>query len=199
MAPYSYNPDLPRCGWNAGDGILTRYHDVEWGFPQHDDRLLFEAIVLDGFQAGLSWMTILNKRDNFRAAFYGFNIQTVANFSEDKVEELLQNAGIIRNRAKIKAAISNAQATLAVQKEFGSLDAYLWCFTEGRTINNQWESLNQIPAKTELSDRISKDMIQRGYKFCGSTIVYAFLQSTGVVNDHIMSCFRHAELTHLCK
>lgn len=199
MDTYSYKPDLPRCGWNSGDGILTRYHDIEWGYPQHDDRLLFEAIVLDGFQAGLSWMTILNKRENFRAAFDGFDIQTVANYPEDKVEELILNAGIIRNRSKIKAAISNAQATLAVQQEFGSLDVYLWHFTEGQTIDNKWETMSQIPAKTELSDRVSKDMIQRGYKFCGSTIVYAFLQSIGVVNDHIVSCFRHAELSRLCK
>lgn len=199
MDSYRYNPDLIRCGWNSGDGILTRYHDVEWGFPQHDDTLLFEAIVLDGFQAGLSWMTILNKRENFRAAFDGFDIETVANYSEGKVQELLLNSGIIRNQAKIRSAIGNAQATLEVQKEFDSLDAYLWHFTDGKSIVNQWKLLSQIPAKTELSDRISKDMIRRGYKFCGSTIVYAFLQSTGVINDHIVSCFRHAEITSLCK
>lgn len=196
---YIYDPALSRCGWNSGEGILTRYHDVEWGFPQHHDRFLFEAIVLDGMQAGLSWMTILNKRENFRAAFDGFDINQVADYSDAKVEELLQNSGIIRNRAKIRAAIGNARVTRQVQQEFGSLDAYLWHFTDGETICNRWESLDQIPARTELSDRVSKDMIRRGYKFCGSTIVYAFLQGIGVVNDHITSCFRHAELTRLCQ
>ncbi len=159
--------------------IMASYHDLEWGTPIHDDRLLFEGIALDGMQAGLSWLTILRKRENFRRAFDGFQPEVVAAYDEAKIQELLQDAGIIRNRLKINAIIHNAKIVLAIQKEFGSLDAYLWGFVDGKPIHNHWETMAQIPARTELSDRVSKDMIQRGFKFCGSTIIYAFMQAAG--------------------
>ncbi len=175
--------------------ILVSYHDLEWGMPIHDDRLLFEGIALDGMQAGLSWLTILRKRENFRRAFDGFQPEVVASYDETKIQELLEDAGIIRNRMKINAIIHNAKIVLDIQEEFGSLDAYLWRFVDGNPLHSHWETMAQIPARTELSDRVSKDMIQRGFKFCGSTIIYAFMQAAGFVNDHIVTCFRHTQLT----
>jgi DNA-3-methyladenine glycosylase I len=191
---YIPDPNLSRCDWGSQPEILLSYHDQEWGTPLHDDRLLFEGIALDGMQAGLSWLTILRKRENFRKAFDGFQPGVVAEYGESKVEELLQDAGIIRNRMKILAIIHNARTVLKIQEDFGSLNAYLWEFVDGKPIHNGWETMAQIPARTELSDRVSKDMIQRGFKFCGSTIIYAFMQAAGMVNDHIISCFRYAHL-----
>lgn len=185
---------VTRCEWNLNDALLTRYHDEEWGEPLHDDRMLFEFLALDGMQAGLSWNMILRKRENFREAFDNFNIELVAGYSELKIQELLANPGIVRNKAKIRAIINNANRVLEIQKEFGSLDAYLWGFTGGVTIQNSWQTLAEIPATSPNSDAMSKDMIARGFKFCGSTILYAFMQAAGMVNDHIASCFRYKEL-----
>jgi len=197
MIEYIPDPSLTRCGWSMDPVILASYHDQEWGTPLHDDRKLFEGIALDGMQAGLSWLTILRKRENFRSAFDQFEPGVVAEYSDAKVQELLQDAGIIRNRLKIQAIIHNAQSVLKIQQEFGSLDAYLWGFVDGKPLQNRWEMMAQIPARTELSDRVSKDMIQHGFKFCGSTIIYAFMQAAGLVNDHIVSCYRYAHLTEL--
>ena len=191
---YFVDRSIARCEWNLNDALLTRYHDEEWGEPLHDDRLLFEFLALDGMQAGLSWNTILRKRENFRAAFDNFDIQRVAGYEETKVQELLTNAGIVRNKAKINAIIHNAKRVLEVQRDFGSLDAYLWRFTEGRTIQNHWQTIPDIPATSTISDAMSKDMITRGFKFCGSTILYAFMQAAGMVNDHVVTCYRHKEL-----
>jgi len=185
---------MERCAWPSDDDLMMQYHDVEWGVPVHDDLKWFEFIVLDAFQAGLSWRTVLHKRENFRKAFDGFNPAKVANFTETKIQELLLDAGIIRNKLKIRATVTNAQAFLFIQKEFGSFDKYIWQFTDGEVVQNSWMSLDEIPAKTELSDEISADLIQRGFKFVGSTIVYAFLQAAGIVNDHVVKCFRHKEL-----
>ena len=186
---------ITRCGWGTSDTMLLDYHDHEWGTPVHDDIQLFEMIALDGMQAGLSWLTILKKRENFRRAFDGFVPEVVANYSPSKVEELMQDAGIVRNRGKIGAIINNARLTLEIQKEFGSLDRYLWDFVDGRQVKNAWKTMNEIPASTPLSDRISKDMKMRGFKFCGTTITYAFLQAAGLVNDHVVDCFRYKELS----
>jgi DNA-3-methyladenine glycosylase I len=188
---------LTRCEWNVNDVLLTRYHDEEWGVPIHDDRVLFEFLALDGMQAGLSWNTILRKRENFRLAFDQFQIDVVAGYGEEKYTELLSNAGIVRNKAKIRAIIHNANRVLEVQKELGSLDAYLWSFTGRRMIQNHWETLSEIPATSELSDAMSKDMIARGFKFCGSTILYAFMQAAGMVNDHVVSCYRYNQLQNI--
>ncbi len=185
---------ITRCEWNLNDALLTRYHDEEWGEPLHDDRMLFEFLALDGMQAGLSWNTILRKRENFRQAFDNFDIELVAGYDELKIQELLANAGIVRNKAKIRAIINNANRVLEIQKEFGSLDAYLWGFTGGVTIQNSWQNISDTPATSPISDAMSKDMIARGFKFCGSTILYAFMQAAGMVNDHIVSCFRYSEL-----
>jgi len=188
------DPSLARCVWNLNDVLLTRYHDEEWGVPLHDDQRLFEFLALDGMQAGLSWNTILRKRENFRQAFDNFEIDVVARYGDEKVQELLSNAGIVRNRAKINAIIHNANRVLEIQQEFGSLDAYLWGFTGGGTIQNAWQSMSQIPATSPISDAMSRDMVGRGFKFCGSTILYAFMQAAGMVNDHIISCFRYDQL-----
>ena len=185
---------ISRCEWNLNDALLTRYHDEEWGEPLHDDRMLFEFLALDGMQAGLSWNTILRKRENFRQAFDNFEIEVVAGYGDTKIQELLANPGIVRNKAKINAIIRNANHVLEIRQEFGSLDAYLWGFTGGGTIQNRWQTLSQIPATSPISDAMSKDMIARGFKFCGSTILYAFMQAAGMVNDHIFSCFRYQEL-----
>jgi len=185
---------VTRCEWNLNDALLTRYHDEEWGEPLHDDRKLFEFLALDGMQAGLSWNTILRKRENFRQAFDNFDIKLVAGYNELKVQELLANPGIVRNKAKINAIIQNANHVLEIQKDFGSLDAYLWAFTGGVTIQNSWQTLADIPATSPISDAISKELIARGFKFCGSTILYAFMQAAGMVNDHIVTCFRYKEL-----
>ena len=182
------------CPWPKGDPLLTKYHDTEWGVPLHNDRKLFEFLILEGFQAGLSWLTILRKRENFRKAFDKFDFNKVANYEQQKIDSLLQDSGIIRNKLKIESAVTNAKAFIEVRKEFGSFNKYIWGFTGGKPIQNEFESLEEIPAKTELSDLISKDLIKRGFKFVGSTIVYAHMQATGMVNDHIKSCFRHKEI-----
>lgn len=183
-----------RCNWSNKTKIYQDYHDFEWGVPVHDDRKLFEAIVLDGAQAGLSWETILNKRENYRKAFDNFDVKKVSRYGSDKIDELLQNSGIVRNRLKINSAVTNAKAFIEIQKEFGSFDKFLWNFVDGKPIQNQWETLDEVPAKTALSDRISKELKGRGFKFVGSTIIYAFMQAIGMVNDHTTDCFRYAEL-----
>jgi DNA-3-methyladenine glycosylase I len=176
------------------DELYMRYHDEEWGSPLHDDQMLFEFLILETMQAGLSWHTILKKRENFRAAYHNFDVERVARFGEREIEELLLDAGIIRNRAKIEASVRNARAFIRVQEEFGSFDSYIWDFVDGRPIVNTWKELSQLPASTPLSDRVSKELKQRGFGFVGTTVVYAHMQATGMVNDHLVSCFRHAEL-----
>jgi DNA-3-methyladenine glycosylase I len=182
-----------RCGWAQGEQYIA-YHDTEWGVPHHDDRALFELLILEGAQAGLSWSTILNKREAYRKAFNGFDPKKVARFDEAKVAKLLENPGIVRNRLKVQSAISNAQAFLAVQKEFGTFDKYIWSFSGGRVIQNRRRTMTDVPPRTEESDAMSKDLRKRGFNFVGSTICYAFMQATGMVNDHLISCFRYAEL-----
>lgn len=188
---------LRRCGWCEGHDFYERYHDEEWGVPLHDDRALFEFLVLEGAQAGLSWATILKKRDAYRCAFEGFEPERVARYGAADVRRLLGDAGIVRNRLKIEAAIDNARAFLAVQAEHGSFDRYIWGFVDGRPVQNHWRSLSQIPAHTALSDRISRELRARGFRFVGSTIVYAHLQATGMVNDHLVDCFRWREVKAL--
>ncbi|TKG97082.1 DNA-3-methyladenine glycosylase I [Puteibacter caeruleilacunae] len=185
---------MTRCEWCLSDPLYIKYHDEEWGVPVHDDQTLFEFLILEGAQAGLSWITVLKKRENYRKAYDGFDPAVVALYDEAKVEELLQNAGIIRNKLKIRASINNAQRFLEVQKEFGSFDKYIWGFVDFKPIVNHWTTMDEIPAKTPLSDEISKDLKKRGFKFIGSTIIYAHMQATGMVNDHVTSCFRHKEL-----
>jgi DNA-3-methyladenine glycosylase I len=184
-----------RCAWVGDDPLSVAYHDLEWGVPLHDERRLFEFLVLEGAQAGLSWMTILRKRDSYRDAFAGFDPIQVARFDEAKFQELLQNPGIMRNRLKIQAAIANARAFLEVQREFGSFDAYVWGFVGGKPIQNHWESLSELPAQTADSQALSKDLKKRGFRFIGPTICYAFMQAVGMVNDHTVDCYRHAELS----
>ena len=184
---------IQRCAW-ARTELSIAYHDKEWGVPLHDDRALFEFLILEGAQAGLSWETILKKRDNFRVAFDNFDPRVVAKYDQRKVDELLADPGIIRNRLKIFAAIQNARAFPAVQKEFGSFDAYVWRFVGGRPKRNTWRTLKQIPARTPESDAMSKDLSRRGFRFVGPTICYAFMQAVGMVNDHTVTCFRYAEI-----
>ena len=184
---------MKRCNWPTNE-LSIRYHDEEWGKPLHDDRGLFEFLILEGAQAGLSWDTILRKRENYRKAFDDFEVNKVARYTDKKVEKLLKDEGIIRNRLKIASAISNARAFLAVQNEFGSFDKYIWSFVEGKPIVNRLKESSQVPAKTEVSDAISKDLKKRGFNFVGSTIMYAFMQATGMVNDHLVSCFRYKEV-----
>ncbi|MDX9728998.1 MAG: DNA-3-methyladenine glycosylase I [Bacteroidales bacterium] len=179
------------CSWPSGDPLMISYHDTEWGVPVHDDIKWFEHIVLDGAQAGLSWKTILHRREGYRKAFAGFDPAIVARYGEDKYLELLKDEGIIRNRLKIRSAISNAIAFRKIQEEFGSFDAWIWKFTDGKPVVNHWKSLAGIPARTPLSDLISKELKKRGFSFVGSTICYAFMQAAGLVNDHLVSCFRH--------
>lgn len=174
---------------------MVGYHDLEWGTPVHDEAVLFEFLVLEGAQAGLSWSTILNKRDGYRKAFAGFDPAKVARFTDARAARLLQDSGIVRNRLKVASAITNAQAFLAVAKEFGSFDAYIWAFVDGVPVQNAWRSMEQVPATTEISDAMSKDLKKRGFRFVGSTICYAFMQATGMVNDHVVDCFRHRELS----
>ncbi len=188
-----------RCPWAGTQDFYVRYHDEEWGVPVHDDRTLFEFLVLEGAQAGLSWATILKKRDNYRRAFAGFDPATVARFGARERARLLADAGIVRNRLKIDAAIANARAFLAVQEEVGSFDRWIWSFVDGAPIVNRRRSLQQIPPKTALSDRISKELLKRGFRFVGSTIVYSHLQATGMVNDHLVTCFRWRECQRLAK
>ena len=185
---------ITRCDWVSTDPLSIEYHDKEWGVPVHDDNLLFEFLVLDAFQAGLSWSIILKKRENFRRAFSGFNPIKIARFHDSKVDRLLQDSGIIRNRLKIDSTISNAKSFLDVRKEFDSFDRYIWQFVNHRTIQNRWKSIKDLPAKTEQSDLMSDDLKKRGFRFVGSTICYAFMQAAGMVNDHVVSCFRHKEL-----
>ena len=186
--------ELTRCPWPT-DEIMIRYHDTEWGVPVHHDRLLFEYLILEGAQAGLSWQTVLKKRENYRAAFDQFDAEKIARYGDKKVAALLANAGIIRNRLKINATILNANMFLKVREEFGSLDAYLWRFVEGKPIINRRQSMKEIPARTEISDAMSKDLLKRGFKFVGSTICYAHMQAVGLVNDHLVTCFRHKQLS----
>ena len=186
-------PSVTRCAW-ANNELAIRYHDEEWGVPIHDDRMLFEFLVLEGAQAGLSWDTILKKRGHYRTAFDGFDPKRVARYTPRKVERLLADPGIVRNRLKVESAIRNAKAFLAVQKEAGSFDAYVWEFVGGRPRRNHWRSLKQVPARTAESDAMSKDLKKRGFSFVGSTICYAFMQATGMVNDHVQSCFRYPQL-----
>jgi DNA-3-methyladenine glycosylase I len=187
---------MKRCSWARND-LAIEYHDKEWGVPVHDDRLFFEFLILEGAQAGLSWDTILRKRDAYRKAFDNFAPEKVARYSEAKIAKLLQNEGIIRNRLKINSAVSNAKAFLAVQKEFGSFDKYIWGFVGGKPLNNKVKSMSDVPAKTEISDALSKDLKKRGFNFVGSTIMYAFMQATGMVNDHTRECFRYKEVGNL--
>jgi DNA-3-methyladenine glycosylase I len=183
-----------RCGWCVGDPLYETYHDTEWGVPVYDDQKLFEFLILETFQAGLSWITILRKRENFALAFDQFDYKKVAQYREEKLEFLMQDAGIIRNRLKIQAAVTNARAFMEVQQEFGSFADYIWQFTNGKPVVNRVEHYKSAPATTELSDRISKDLKKRGFKFVGSTVIYAHMQATGMVNDHEISCFRYNEV-----
>lgn len=183
-----------RCPWPSDDKLMIKYHDKEWGVPLHNDRKLFEFLILEGFQAGLSWRTILHKRENFRKAFDNFDFNKVAKYNRRKINSLLKDAGIIRNKLKIEGAITNAKAFLRVRKEIGTFNKYIWSFVDGKPIQNKFKSLKQLPAKTELSDKISEDLKKRGFKFVGSTIVYAHMQATGMVNDHIKTCYRHEEV-----
>lgn len=184
-----------RCSWTLeSDELMCRYHDEEWGVPEHDDRALYEKLVLDGAQAGLSWSTILNKREGYRRAFEGFEIERVAGYGEQEVERLLQDEGIVRNRQKVHSAIRNAQAVLEIQDEFGSFDAYLWDWVDGEPIRNAWTALDAVPAETELSKKLSKEMKKRGFNFVGPTILYAYMQAIGMVNDHLVTCFRYDQV-----
>lgn len=184
---------MQRCDWARND-LAIRYHDTEWGVPCRDDRRLFEFLILEGAQAGLSWDTVLAKRDNYRAAFDNFDAAKIALYDDEKCAALLLDEGIIRNRLKIASAVRNAKCFLEVRKEFGSFDQYIWSFVEGKPIVNAWENIKQVPASTEISDAMSKDLKKRGFNFVGSTIMYAFMQACGLVNDHLVSCFRHQDL-----
>ena len=183
-----------RCPWPGTDPLYVKYHDIEWGVPLHDDRLLFEFLLLEGFQAGLSWITILKKRANYRKAFDQFNPNKIAAYDNRKVKVLLANQGIVRNKLKIQAAIQNAGSFLTVQKDFGTFDHYIWQFTDSKTIKNAWKTLAQIPARTDESTAMSNDLKKKGFKFVGPTICYAFMQAVGMVNDHLVSCFRYHQI-----
>jgi len=181
------------CNWPGNDSLMIEYHDNEWGVPLHDDQKLFEFMVLDAFQAGLSWKTILHRREGFRNAFDNFDVVTIAGYTEDKIQQLMQDASIIRNQSKIRSTVTNAQAFLRVQKEFGTFDQYIWLFTGGTTLYNNWTDLKQLPARSAESDAMSKDLIKRGFKYAGSTICYAFMQAAGMVNDHLTCCNKHPQ------
>ena len=183
-----------RCPWCLGSAAYVAYHDREWGVPVHDERMLFELLILEGAQAGLAWSTILNKRENYRKAFDDFDARKIVRYGDSKVARLLADAGIVRNRLKIAAAVQNAQAFLAVQKEFGSFDRYIWAFVGGKPRQHRRRSMKSVPARTAESDAMSKDLLKRSFKFVGSTICYAYMQATGMVNDHLVGCFRHAQL-----
>ena len=191
---FQMTAQIKRCPWTGSDPLMIEYHDTEWGVPLHDDRKLYEFLVLEGMQAGLSWSTVLRKRENFRAAFRGFDPAVVAKFGPRDIERLLSNPGIIRNRLKVEAAVANAARFLEVQREFGSFDRYIWDFLGGRPLKHRYRSISAVPATSPESDRISRDMKQRGFKFVGSTIVYAHMQATGMVNDHLVSCFRYKQM-----
>ncbi|MBO6827993.1 MULTISPECIES: DNA-3-methyladenine glycosylase I [unclassified Allomuricauda] len=186
--------DKHRCGWCLGDPLYEAYHDTEWGVPVRDDDTLFEFLILETFQAGLSWITVLRKRENFRKAFDRFNYRKIAAYDQKKVDSLLQDPGIIRNKLKVNATISNAKAFMEIQKEFGSFNTYIWDFVDGEPIKNQWKNYKDAPATTAVSDAISKDLKKRGFKFVGSTVIYAHMQATGMVNDHEVNCFRYHEV-----
>jgi DNA-3-methyladenine glycosylase I len=190
---------VTRCPWCLGDPLYVEYHDREWGVPVHDDIKWFEFLVLEGAQAGLNWLLVLKKRENYRRAYQGFDFEKVARFGEERIARLLSNPGLIRNRAKLSASVGNARHFLAVRREFGSFDRYMWSFMDGRPLQNRWRSDRQIPSRTPLSDLISKDLKRRGFKFVGSTIVYAHMQATGMVNDHLLACFRHDQVKNLQK
>jgi DNA-3-methyladenine glycosylase I len=183
-----------RCGWGIGDSLYEAYHDEEWGVPVYDDDTLFEFLILETFQAGLSWITILRKRENFRKAFDDFDYKKIAKYNQEKIDSLLQDAGIIRNKLKVNATITNAQSFMKIQEEFGSFSKYIWGFVDGKPIKNKFKSLNEMPANTSISDALSKDLKKRGFKFVGSTVVYAHMQATGMVNDHVVGCFRYDEV-----
>ena len=183
-----------RCSWAGSDPLYRSYHDVEWGVPVHDDRLLFEFLTLEGAQAGLSWITILRKREGYRRAFAGWDLEVVAGFGETQLLQLMGDPSIVRNRLKLTSTVDNARAFLALQEEFGSFDAYLWRFVEGNPLQNAWRSIGEVPASTALSDALSRDLKKRGFRFVGSTICYAFMQAVGMVNDHTVDCFRWSEL-----
>lgn len=188
-----------RCKWCGADPLYISYHDNEWGRPVHDDQLLFEFLILEGAQAGLSWLTILKKRENYRKAFDSFNPQIVANYNQTDIDCLLANAGIVRNKRKINSAIQNAQAVLRIQKEFGSLDVFLWAYVDGNPIQNHWKTMSQVPATTEISDKLNKDLKKRGFSFVGPTICYGFMQAVGMVNDHTTDCFCHGQIERTAK
>lgn len=188
---------MHRCEWAGSDPLYIDYHDKEWGLPVYDDNRLFEFLILETFQAGLSWITILRKRENFREAFDDFDYKKIAAYDQKKVDELLSNKGIVRNKLKINATISNAQAFMRIQNEFGSFSKYIWGFVNGKPIQNIFESMSDIPANTPLSDKISKDLKKRGFKFVGTTVVYAHMQATGMVNDHVKGCFRYSEVQNI--
>lgn len=183
-----------RCSWAGSDSLYIHYHDTEWGVPVFDDQLLFEFLILEGAQAGLSWITVLKKRENYRKAFDNFNAEKIARYNQKKVESLLKNPGIIRNRLKVESTVTNAQAFLKVVEEFGSFNKYQWRFVNGKPIQNKWKSLKNLPAQTKESDALSLDLKKRGFRFVGSTIIYAHMQATGMVNDHLVSCFRYRKL-----
>ena len=183
-----------RCEWCGSDPLYIAYHDCDWGVPVHDDRRLFEMLILEGAQAGLSWITILKKRQNYRKAFDDFEVEAIAGYTEPDVNRLLADAGIVRNRLKIESAIKNARGVLKILEKYGTLDSFIWRYVDGEPIRNGWRSMDEIPAKTGLSDTMSKDMKKRGFNFVGSTICYAFMQSVGMVNDHVVDCFRHSEV-----
>ena len=183
-----------RCGWCIGDPLYEAYHDEEWGVPVYDDATLFEFLILETFQAGLSWITVLRKRENFRKAFDNFDYKIIANYQQNKIDNLLQDAGIIRNKLKVNATVTNAQAFIKIQEEFGSFSTYIWQFVDGKPIKNAFENYKNAPANTPLSDTISKDLKKRGFKFVGTTVVYAHMQATGMVNDHEVNCFRYKEV-----
>lgn len=186
-----------RCPWPSDDKLMIKYHDKEWGVPLHNDEKLFEFLILEGFQAGLSWRTVLYKRENFRKAFDNFDYNKVAKYDKRKINSLLKDAGIIRNRLKVEGAVKNAKAFILIRKEFGTFDKYIWGFVNNKPLLNKFKSLKELPAKTELSDLISNDMKKRGFTFVGSTIIYAHMQATGMVNDHLLSCFRHKNVNKL--
>ncbi|NQU38362.1 MAG: DNA-3-methyladenine glycosylase I [Lentisphaerae bacterium] len=186
-----------RCEWCGGDPLYMAYHDDDWGVPLHDDRRLFEMLILEGAQAGLSWLTILKKRDNYRRAFDHFDIEKIARYGENETARLLADAGIVRNRLKIASAIRNARAVLTAVEAFGSLDRFLWRYVDGEPIQNRFKKMSELPASTEASDRMSKDLKQCGFNFVGSTICYAFMQSVGMVNDHVIDCYRYKEVQHI--
>lgn len=188
-----------RCNWSTSNQLMIKYHDEEWGVPLHDDRKLFEFFVLEGFQAGLSWQIVLNKREGFREAFDYFDPAIVANYNENKIEELIQDKSIIRNKMKIVACVNNARRFLEIQKEFGSFDNYIWKFVDFKPVVNSFTDIKELPAKTPLSDEISADLKKRGFKFVGSTVIYAYMQATGMVNDHLTFCFRYNEINETVK